>query len=236
MEKYYTKIIEIRDECSTDVGCVRTYKMEIPVGLSWDEGAHMHVGIKGFDAGEEPNKSLVRHLSVMSLPDEGYMAFTTRLNEEKSLFKFNLDRLSVGDELVIFKVGSRMKLRRENRPLILVSQVISQATIRPLILKYSSDSSNIGSVTNINVDRSCKFTYRSELEKIEGVKYYWEKSRDELSNRLEKLFDKDAVYYIVGSDDFISSLTGNLLSRGIDENDIVLDVKPEKKKVIVGAC
>lgn len=161
--KTQVKIIDIIDEAKG----IKTYLLEKPENEIWEEGSHIHIGIVGFDEGELPNKSLVRHMSIMTLPTEKKLGFTTRVQENPSEFKEKLSKLHVGDELVTFKIGSRMQLRRYNRPIVLLSMGVGIATMRPLILSFIADTSNIPCLYNVNVDSS-NTIYKNELSLIEN--------------------------------------------------------------------
>lgn len=64
MKIYWTKINKIIDETSE----IKTYLLDCPENFTWEEGAHTHLALEGFNAGDKPNKSLVRHMSISTLP------------------------------------------------------------------------------------------------------------------------------------------------------------------------
>jgi ferredoxin-NADP reductase len=223
--KHKVKIIDIIDEAKG----TKTYLLEKPENYTWVEGSHTHIGLVGFDEGEKPNKDLVRHMSIMTLPTEEKIGFTTRAQENPSEFKYKLSQLSVGDEVVIFKLGSRMELRRCNRPIVLLSMGVGIATMRPLILAYINDLSNIPSLFHVNVDASGDI-YRNELDKYENEQYknYWLDSRINFYETLNQLTEtQNAIYYIVGNDLFIKDIIQKLRARNVDDVDIILDKKPD---------
>lgn len=222
--KHTLMIVDIREETNK----TKTYLLEKPDELNWDEGSHTHIAHKGYDEGEFPNKSLVRHMSIMTLSKENQLGFTTRLNDEPSEFKRRLANLKVGDDLIVFKLGSRMKLRRENRPIILLSMGVGIATMRPLIKAYIDDTSKINQLININVDATETHVYQEELDAIQNSSFrnIWTKSRVEFYQTLTQLLDNDqAIYYIVGSDLFLRTAIKKLKSLGIKSEDIVIDKK-----------
>jgi len=221
--KHKLMIVDIRDE--TDK--TKTYLLEKPAELNWDEGSHTHIAHNGYDEGEYPNKSLVRHMSIMTLTKENKLGFTTRLNDGPSEFKRRLANLKVGDDLIVFKLGSRMKLRRENRPIILLSMGVGIATMRPLIKAYLDDTSRINHLININVDASETHVYQEELDAIQNSNFQniWTKSRIEFYQTLTQLIDNKAIYYIVGSDLFLRTSIKKLKSLGIKSEDIMIDKK-----------
>jgi ferredoxin--NADP+ reductase len=222
--KYKLKIVEIKEE--TDK--TKTYFLEKPEELNWDEGSHTHIAHNGYDDGEFPNKNLVRHMSIMTLNNESRLGFTTRLNEKPSEFKRKLKELTIGDDLIVFKLGSRMKLRRENRSIVLLSMGVGIATMRPLIKSYLEDNTGISKLTNINVDAIQPHIYQSELNTHESRNYinHWTKSRVEFYQTLSQIInDKHSIFYIVGSDVFLRTVIKKLKAFDVKREDIMIDKK-----------
>lgn len=234
MEKYTVKIAGIVEEGKH----TKTYFLEKPDDLLWEEGAHMHVGLAGFDAGEQPNKEWVRHMSIMTLPEEGNIGFTTRFPAHLSEFKQRLAALQAGDELVLFKTGSRMTLRRENKPLILVSMGVGIATMRPLVLRFAGDSSNIRELVNLNVDSSEQYIFQKELDSLQSSQYHniWASSRSAFYEALEEAASQaDAYFYVVGSDLFLQDVIQLLRAKQIPADQIILDKKEMNLPLYFGA-
>ncbi len=222
--KYKLKIVDIREE--TDK--TKTYFLEKPEELNWEEGSHTHIAHNGYDEGEFPNKNLVRHMSIMTLNHEERLGFTTRLNDKPSEFKRRLTELNIGDDLIVFKLNSRMKLRRENKPVILLSMGVGIATMRPLIKTFLEDNSKIAQLVNINVDSTKTHVYQSELDACETSNYhnYWTKSRVEFYQTLTNVInDNQSIFYIVGSDLFLRTVIKKLKSFGVRIENIVIDKK-----------
>ena len=223
MEKYRLSIVDIIDESPN----TKTYILEKPEELTWDEGSHIHCALEAYDNDELPNKALVRHMSIMSNSDENSLAFTTRFQEPYSLFKEGLSKLKKGDHLKVFKVNSRMHLRREDRPLVLISMGVGLATIRPLLHRFHQDPTNIPSIVCLNVDAHEKALYQDELEGLLNmrIQLHWCKSRIELFNTLDTVDIVDPIYYVVGSDLFLRTLLKRLKAKGISKDSIVIDKK-----------
>ncbi len=225
MDKYRIKITDIIEEAPG----IKTYLLEKPSDFTWLEGAHTHIGIPGFDQGEQPNKDLVRHMSITTLPEENKIGFTTRISEPMSEFKERLSKLHVGDDVILFKIGSRMFLRREDKRVVLLSMGVGIATMRPLIYRFLEDRTHITDVININVNSAKNFIYKKELTKLECSSYhnYWIDSRSDFYKVLDEVSNKDSsIYYIVGSDDFVKEVIKNLENKGIFSN-IIIDKKEE---------
>lgn len=234
MIKYKLKIIDIINEAKG----TKTYYFEKPKDLTWEAGSHTHIGIIGFDEGEKPNKSLVRHMSIMTLPTENKVGFTTRVPRSCSEFKTKLLNLNVNDEIVMFKLESKLTLRRLNRPIILLSMGVGIAAMRPIILNFIKNKSNIPYLVNVNVDSSNDFIFKDELDNLsdETYKNYWLNSRKVFYTELEQLTQIDnPIYYIVGSYEFIKETIQNLKSKNVNISDIVIDQKDEVLNQLFGA-
>ncbi len=226
MEKYRLSIVDIIEESPN----TKTYILEKPESLTWDEGSHIHLALEDYDKDELPNKALVRHMSIMSNWDEDKLAFTTRFTEPYSPFRLGLAQLTKGDHLKVFKISSRMTLRREERPLVLISMGVGLATMRPLILRFHQDSTNIPLLVNLNVDAHAaheKALYQEELEGLrnERIQLHWCKSRLELFNALETLNIENPIYYVVGSDLFLRTILKRLKAKGVSKDAIMIDKK-----------
>ena len=127
MEIFWTTIKDIVDETND----VKTYKLNCPEGFTWEAGAHTHFALEGFNIGEKPNRSLVRHMSISTLPEEGSIGITTRIKEECSEFKDILKREEKNRKVALFKTSTNVPLKRENRPIYLLSSGVGIATFRP---------------------------------------------------------------------------------------------------------
>lgn len=233
MEKYRLRIQEVVAEAPDTV----TYRLERPESFSWEAGAHVHIGIPGFDEQDQPNKKLVRHLSISTLPDEGTIGITTRLPGSGSPFKTSLSELKAGDDLILFKPGSRMGLRRDGRPLILLSMGVGIATIRPVILSWLANPDGVPEVTSLNVDRPGGHVFRDELEgKADGrVRLLWSESRGAFAETLCALLpNPGANWAVVGSDAFLRETVAGLLAVGVERARIQLDKKPEQLAEFLG--
>lgn len=230
MIKYNLKIIDVIDEGNES----KTYLFEKPEDFTWEEGSHVHIGLAGFDQGEKPNKNWVRHMSIMTLPDEGKIGFTTRAKRNPSEFKQRLFSSSIGDDITFFKLGSRLGLRRTGKAIVLLSMGVGIATMRPLIKAFLNDDSNIPSVISLNIDSSSEFVYRKELDQLtdENYKNYWMNSRTSYYETLQQLANSEnAIYYIVGSDLFLQENIKCLKSANVDKENIVIDKKAEMQSM-----
>ncbi len=226
MVKYKVKITDIIEEAHG----TKTFILDKPEDFTWLEGAHTHIGMLGFDEGEIPNKAWVRHMSIITLPEDNKIGFTTRVYPPFSEFKDKLSVLQAGDEVVLFKIGSRMYLRREEKTVVLVSMGVGIATMRPLIKSFIKDQTGIRELISLNIDSSGDFIYKAELEQLHNpkLKKYFAENRNEFYGILNVISEnKDAYYYLVGSDNFLRDIIKYLKNKNIPEKSILLDKKEE---------
>lgn len=225
-EIYWTKINKIINETSE----IKTYLFDLPEGFTWEEGAHTHLGLKGFNEGDRPNKGLVRHMSICTLPHENAVGITTRIRENCSEFKSILKNLTIGDEVALFKIHSNVPLKRENKNLYLLSQGVGIATFRPLVLKFLEQPNNIKLVHSLNIESSKQFlftdVFQSAPEKNFSSQYV--DNRNDYYDEVKKLAqEQEGIFYVVGSDEFIIQNINVLREQGIQDEQIVLDKRQQ---------
>lgn len=227
MQIYWVKINKIVDETAE----VKTYHLDRPEDFTWEEGAHTHLGLKGFNAGEKPNRSLVRHMSISTLPHENTIGITTRIREKCSEFKAILKTLKVGDEVAIFKTHSNVPLKRENKNIYLLSAGVGLATFRPLVLDYLKNQNNIKKVHSLNIDSSKEFLF-TDIFSSDSDKNFTSQFVDNRKDFYDEVInlanDKDGLFYIVGSDEFLKQNIELLIENGINPEQIMLDKRPKQ--------
>src|SRR5699024_1623058 len=222
MQIYWTKINKVIEESPE----VKTYLLDCPEDFTWEEGAHTHFALKGFNAGDKPNRGLVRHMSISTLPIEKSIGITTRIREQCSEFKSILRSLEIGSEVALFKTGSNIPLKREDRKIYLLSSGVGLATFRPLVLNYLDCPDKVSHMNSLNIDSSKNFLFtnifKSAPDKkftaqfVDNRKAYY----DEVKNLAS---DRDGLFYVVGSDEFLKQNIEVLLDQGIKSDQIILD-------------
>lgn len=222
MKMYWTKINKIVDETPE----IKTYYLDLPEDFTWEEGAFTHFGLKGFNEGEKPNRRLVRHMSISTVPNEKTIGITTRIKEECSEFKAFLRQHEVGDEVALFKIHCNVPLRRENKNVYLLSAGVGSATFRPIVIDYINNQTNINQLHSLNIDTSEKYIFTDIFANNPASNF----TTDFTNNRVayydkvkELTVDKDGIFYIVGSDEFLKDNIAILREAGIDRNNIMLD-------------
>jgi len=209
----------------------RSYTFDKPDELSWTEGAHTHLAHEIFLVDGVLDKGLVRHMSINSIPEEGYIGITTRVPGSMSTYKKFLDDMIPGKEMFIFKTQNHMPLRRENKKIVLISMGVGISTMRPYVMSFLSDPTGIENMTNINVDRG-NHIYCDELDAIDHVLFrnIYTTSRIELFERIDSSVNlEDSLYYIVGSDTFIDEVSSHLFKRGVFKDYIMIDKHADKR-------
>ena len=222
MQIYWTKINKIIEETPE----VKTYLLDCPEGFTWEEGSHTHFALEGFNAGDKPNRSLIRHMSISTLPHENSIGITTRIREQCSEFKAILRNLEVGDEVAIFKTHSNVPLKREDKNVYLLSSGVGLATFRPLVLDYFERADNVNQIHSLNIDSSKDFLFTNIFESAPDKKFtsqFVDNRKDYYEEVKNLAADKDGLFYVVGSDEFLVQNIEVLREQGIKPEQIMLD-------------
>ncbi len=222
MQIYWTTLVDVIDE-ATDT---KTFYLDLPEGFTWEEGAHTHLVLEGFNSEEKPDKGLVRHMSIATLPEENTIGITTRLRAERSRYKIHLAELKSGSSFALFKTHTNIPLKREDRPIYLLSCGVGIASFRPLILQYLNDSNRIDSLHSLYIDSSGEQLFSSlfEQESDPSLTAQYVTDRPAYYQEVNRLaVDTNAFFYIVGSDDFLRETIATLREYGISGEHITID-------------
>lgn len=222
MQIYWTKINKIIEETPE----VKTYLLDCPEEFTWEEGSHVHFALEGFNAGDKPNKSLVRHMSISTLPRENSIGITTRIREQCSEFKTILRNLEVGSGVAIFKTHSNVPLKREDKNVYLLSSGVGLATFRPLVLDYFERADNVNQIHSLNIDSSKDFLFTNIFESAPDKKFtsqFVDNRKDYYEEVKNLAADSDGLFYVVGSDEFLVQNIEVLCKQGIKPEQIMLD-------------
>ena len=226
MQIYWTKINKIIEETPE----VKTYLLDCPKDFIWEEGSHTHFALEGFNAGDKPNRGLIRHMSISTLPHENSIGITTRIREQCSEFKMVLKNLEIGKEVAIFKTHSNIPLKRKNKNVYLLSSGVGLATYRPLVLKYFESADNVNQIHSLNIDSSKEFLFTNIFESDPDKKFtaqFVDNRKDYYEEVKNLATDKNGLFYVVGSDEFLVQNIKVLREQGIKVEQIMLD-KHEK--------
>ncbi|WP_313893922.1 dihydropteridine reductase [Psychrobacillus sp.] len=226
MQIYWTKINQIIEETPE----VKTYLLDRPKDFTWEEGSHTHFALEGFNAGDKPNRGLIRHMSISTLPHENLIGITTRIREQASEFKTVLRNLEVGNEVAIFKTHSNVPLKREDKNVYLLSSGVGLATFRPLVLDYFERPDNVNQIHSLNIDSSKDFLFTNIFESAPDKKFtsQFVDTRDDYYEEVKNLAsDENGLYYVVGSDEFLVQNIKVLREQGIKPEQIMLDKREQ---------
>lgn len=215
------------------------YRLVPARALSWIPGTHLHVGLPGFDADEKPNKELVHHLSVVSIPDDQQVVVVTRIPEDsdrRSLFKQTLAQLSAGDQVTLFKFANVLYLEDDTR-MIFVTQGVGLAPAVPL-MRINKGWPHPGcEVRSLHISKAGDHIYQAEVESYVGADHaFWTESREALAQRLIKEIEQAAadgvraVYLPIGSKAFLQTQIELLRAQGVQDECILLDKKASKRE------
>jgi len=222
MQIYWTKINKIIEETPE----VKTYLLDCPENFTWEEGSHVQFALKGFNDGDKPNRNLIRHMSISTIPQENVIGITTRIKEQCSEFKSILLNLEVGDEVAIFKIHSNVPLKRADKNVYLLSSGVGLATFRPLVLDYFERADNVNQIHSLNIDSSKDFLFPTIFESAVDKNFtaQFVDNRKDYYKEVKKLVaDKDGLFYIVGSNEFLLQNIAVLREQGIKPEHIMLD-------------
>src|SRR5690625_4744190 len=222
MKIHWIKINKIIDETPE----IKTYILDCPKDFIWEEGAHTHLALEGFNAGDKPNRDLIRHMSISTLPHENSIGITTRIKEDCSIFKKVLRKHKVGDEVALFKTHSNVPLKREGRSVYLLSAGVGLATFRPLALEYFADVTDIKKLHSLNIDSTREYLFTDIFITNHDRNFTSEfvDNRQDYYDKVKNLTtDQDGLFYIVGSDEFIKENINLLFEQGIQPEQIMLD-------------
>ena len=222
MQIYWTKINEIIEEAPE----IKTYMLDCPEGFTWEEGAHTHFAFEGFNAGDKPNRSLIRHMSISTLPHEKSIGITTRIKEECSEFKNILRNLEIGHEVALFKTYSNVPLKREDKNVYLLSSGVGLATFRPLVVDYFKRTDNVNQLHSLNIDSSTNYLFTDIFESAPDKKFtsQFVNNRKDYYEEVKNLAaDKEGLFYVVGSDEFLVQNIEVLQEQGVKAEQIMLD-------------
>ncbi|GGH80438.1 ferredoxin--NADP+ reductase [Pullulanibacillus pueri] len=234
MQIYWAKVNKIIDETPE----VKTFLIDRPEDFTWVEGSHTHFALEGFNAGDKPNRNLIRHMSISTLPHENTIGITTRIREQCSEFKRILKKLEVGSKVALFKTHSNVPLRREDKNVYLLSSGVGLATFRPLVLDYFNRADNVNLIHSLNIDSTKDFlfptVFKSAPDKnftalfVDNRKDYYEEVKNLAS-------DKAALFYIVGSDEFLVENMKVLRDQRIKPEQIMLDKRENQRHELLSS-
>lgn len=229
MDTYQSKIIKIEKLAEG----VYSYCLEIPSGITWHAGAHMHVALPGY---EEEGKAYVKHMSIASSMEDNEIRFITRIGEMPSVYKKKLSELKVGDSVTLFKFSSILKLDDE-RDVVMLTQGVGITAVYPLLRERKAKPA-VHKVVSLNVAREDILVDETNATKLPQDIFTWCKNSSAFRQAFQPiLLDRESVanaqFIIVGKEQFMLDTMNALKQAGVTADQIVLDKKEEKKQMFL---
>ncbi|CDO03001.1 hypothetical protein BN988_01484 [Oceanobacillus picturae] len=108
----------------------------------------------------------------------------------------------------------------------MLSSGVGLATFRPLVLEYVERADNVNQIHSLNIDSSKDFLFTNVFKSAPEKKFtsQFVDNRQDYYLEVEKLAaDKDGLFYVVGSDEFLMDNIKVLHEQGIKPEQIMLD-------------
>ncbi len=218
--KFIKKIQETDD--------IYTFLFSKPENFSWHEGDYIRIAFEDFLEGDVTDLTHLRYMSIATLESEDMIGITTHIGQPPSPYKKRLQALKMGDPMIINHGASNFRLRREDRPILLLSMGVGLAAFRPLVIRGTMDMNGIKSLTSITVNRNEEPIYGtvlSETTKNHQVTMEHVTSRQVFYKRIESYLHRtiNPMIYMVGSYNFLTTLSKFLMDKGVDTKDLYID-------------
>lgn len=196
---------------------VYTLKFSPKQPFSFLAGQYVHLGFPT----EKKDKTKVRHMSVASAPNDELLEFTTDLGS-KTWYKNALHSLKPGDMMRAYKIKGKFTVDPFSpHEVVFVSGGIgitpSRSVIRDLQFHKTSLKWSL-----LHIARN-GFLYEKELSRLNQKQ--WRVRRHEIDSVWPQVIGKPAgtLYYLSGSDRFITGMQLKLADSGIPADQIVTE-------------
>ena len=206
---------------------VYSYEFKALEPFIWQEGnkAEIFVPING--------ELVEQTYALATIPEEGTIAFAIKISKEISAYEEQLMSLVEGDIVEVSEPKGNLTLRRDQRPILLLSDDIGILSFRGLVKAFEENQDDIDYLTQINVS-SEERPYKEEMddlsENVNGFKSVYSRDRASIYQLVD--FENQALmvktgqvpyFCIAGDDSFVSELSSYLISVGFNEEDIMMD-------------
>lgn len=218
--KFIKKIQETED--------IYTFLFSKPEDFSWHEGDYMRIAFEEFLEGDGTDLTHLRYMSIATLEKEDMIGITTHIGHPPSPYKRKLKEIKMGDTMIINHGASNFRLRREDRSILLLSMGVGLAAFRPLVISASENMEGIESLTSMTINRSEEPIYGTVLNQAtvnHHVTISHVTSRQVFYQQIEDYLRRvdNPMIYMVGSYNFLVTLSKFLINKGIDTHDLYID-------------
>lgn len=206
---------------------VESYEFKALEHFEWQEGsrADLQVPVKGEMVGQT--------YALVSLIDEEQVAFAVTLGDKPSDYKDQLGALVTGDLIEMSEPCGDFMLRREERPIILLSKEEGIVYFRSMIKAFEKNDRDIGQLIQINIastDPIYQEAFEAVANRMDGFKSFYVRDGESFykkvtfeSQQLMASMNQVPYFYIVGEDSFVQEASAFLVSLGIDQEDIITE-------------
>jgi len=111
----------------------------------------------------------------------------------------------------------------------LLSAGVGLATFRPIILQYQTDKNGIPHMHSLNVDSTRTELFKTQLSSHEQFGHAYVESRSAYYDAVKAMTaDKEGLFYIVGSDEFLRDTINVLQGANIPKAQIMIDKRQDQ--------
>lgn len=206
-----------------------TYSFEFqPLeAVQWKEGDSSKVFLQVKD------QIVGKKFSYATIQDEDKIRFTTRIRKQASLYKESWRSLEVGDRIEVSTPSGDFDLKREDRPVLILSNGVGIAAARGLIYAYIKDTDSIPLMASINVNSSSRLyeeEFKPHIEMMSTLRMTYAEDREQYYQSLDYILQQmmmyvsdDPIIYVVGSQSFVNGTIQHLINMGMGYRDIITD-------------
>lgn len=209
MSEQYTLTVKAVKKQSHFLIC----KFEKPDGFSFSAG---HYGV--FKMLEPVEGRKVRAFSYVSAPEESTLTIATFLREPISSFKTAMMSLKKGDHVMM---GGPMGVfqREPETPAVYIAGGIGITPFMSMIRTFKDDSQTL-IYSSIN-----GYLFEQELKEYSYLSTHFTGGVKNTQSVIKETLNKQpsAIYYLVGSSNFVKGVKGYLEDLGLDKAQIMTD-------------
>lgn len=203
-------------------GDIWTYFFDRPAGFSYLAGQYVEIAMthKPVD-----NRGIRRTFTLSSSPTEKLLAITLDFPENNSSYKLALKNLRPGDEVTIGEpMGDLVLPIDATRPLIFIAGGLGIASYRGM-LKLLLDSNQPRVVELHYALRDIKQKIYSDflIKSCAKLTHYHSPGQRLDVRYITSGKPAEALYFVSGSEHFVTQIKDNLLSRGVLSTAIAFD-------------
>jgi ferredoxin-NADP reductase len=195
------------------------FDFEKPEGFEFENGqyaifAHVNKEVEG---------RKVRAFSIASSVEEDFIRVATRIVDKPSDFKQKLKDLKPGDVIQFNAPVGDFTLEKDTNH-VFVAGGIGITPIRSMLLDIKLKQSNDALLLYSEINEAYPFLEEFKaLENLDIKLAHDIEPTQKIIKEAAEQYQNNAVYYLAGSPSFVSGISGQLISLGIDQSHIKFD-------------